>query len=199
MNTDRNTANCKQTRRNTSHRAKIAGGFTLLEILIAVAVVGILLAIALPSYSAALGRADCNTLLTALMGSITDARGAAQNYESDAILCPSDDGASCSGKTQWQNGWIVGVDGNGDNSISGGESVISQQPAFEENVHMVTSSGRTRLQFQPYGSNAGSNVTFTLCDRRGVSGSSAYVLNNAGHFHEARPTTLNTAAACAGM
>ncbi|MDZ4813299.1 MAG: GspH/FimT family pseudopilin [Pseudomonadota bacterium] len=199
MNTVRDTTHCKNTRRQPLRGKIITRGFTLLEILVAVTVVSILLAIALPSYSAALGRADCNTLLTALMGSITDARGAAQNYESDAILCPSDDGASCSGKAQWQNGWIVGVDGNGDNSISGGESVISRQPGFEENVHMVTSSGRTRLQFQPYGSNAGSNVTFTLCDRRGESGSSAYVLNNSGHFHEARPTAQNTAAACAGM
>ena len=124
--------------------ARHANGFTLLEIAIAIAVLAVLCAIALPSYSAALARADCNTLLTALVGSVTNARGAAMNYESDAILCPSDDGASCSGSTLWHNGWIVGVDRDGDNSIGGGEMVLARQEAFEENVNMVTTSGRTR-------------------------------------------------------
>lgn len=176
-----------------------AKGFTLLEILIGIAVLAILLAIALPAYSAAVARADCNKLLTALVGSISNARTAAMNYDSDAILCPSIDGKSCSGSTQWHDGWLVGVDGNADNNIGGGEMVINNQDAFDEDVHMVSTTGRTRLQFQPYGSNAGSNVTFTLCDRRGKSGASAYVLNNDSHFREVKPKPENVVAACAGM
>jgi type IV fimbrial biogenesis protein FimT len=181
------------------HSVRHVNGFTLLEKLIAVAVLSVLCALVLPSYSAAVARAECNTLLTALIGSVTEARGAAMNYESDAILCPSDDGASCSGSTLWHNGWIVGVDRDGDNSIGGGEMVLARREAFEENVNMVTTSGRTRLQFQPYGSNAGSNVTFTLCDRRGPAGATAYVLNNGGHFREVEPKPANVASACAGM
>jgi type IV fimbrial biogenesis protein FimT len=181
------------------HPVRHMKGFTLLEIAVAIAVLAVLCAIALPSYSGAIARADCNTLLTALVGSVTEARGAAMNYDSDSILCPSTDGVSCSGSTQWQGGWIVGVDGDGDNSIGGGEMVISHQRAFEEKVNMVTTRGRTRLQFQPYGSNAGSNVTFTLCDHRGPSGATAYVLNNGGHFREVEPRQENVASACAGM
>ena len=174
-------------------------GFTLIEIMIAVAVLAVLLAIALPSYSSAVHRADSNKLLTALVGSITQARGAAMNYDSDALLCPSHDGASCSGATEWHYGWLVGVDRNGDNSIGAGEMVIAKQDAFVERVHMLSTSGRTRLQFQPYGSNAGSNVTFTLCDARGASGATAYVLNNNGHFKEVDTKPANVAAACAGI
>ena len=140
------------------HSVRHANGFTLLDKLIAIVVLSVLCALVLPSYSAAVARAECNTLLTALVGSVTNARGAAMNYESDAILCPSDDGASCSGSTLWHNGWIVGVDRDGDNSIGGGEMVLARQDAFEENVNMVTTSRRTRLQFPPYGSNAGSGT-----------------------------------------
>jgi type IV fimbrial biogenesis protein FimT len=183
---------------NLQHKPR-SNGFTLLEIMVAVAVIAILCAIAVPSYSAAVARSECNTLLTALVGSVINARGAAMNHESDAILCPSDDGTSCSGSTLWHTGWIVGVDRDGNNSIDSSEIVVARQPDFKENVQMVTTAGRTRLQFQPYGSNAGSNVTFTLCDRRGPSGATAYVLNNGGHFREVEPNSANVANACAGM
>ena len=174
-------------------------GWTLIELMTVVVVIAALAAIALPSYTGAAGRAETRKLVTTLVNSVATARGAAQNYETDTLLCPSRDGASCSGSVEWHHGWIVGVDRDADNNIAGGEPVIEYQKDFDVSARMVTTAGRTRLQFQPYGSNAGSNVTFTLCDRRGAAGASAYVLNNGGNFHEARASPANVSAACAGL
>jgi type IV fimbrial biogenesis protein FimT len=58
-----------------------------------------------------------------------------------------------------------------------------------------TTAGRTRLVFQPDGSAAGSNVTFTLCDGRGPQRAVALVMNNAGALR-AVPAAAAQAQAC---
>lgn len=183
---------------NTSFATKTSG-YTLCEILVALAIIAVLLAIALPAFSGVFGRVDGHQLMSSLSASITNARGAAMNYELDTILCSSADGITCSGGVEWHHGWIVGVDSNGDGTLTADEVLTERKTAVTDPVHMVTTSGRTRLQFQPYGSNAGSNVTFTLCDRRGAGAASAYVLNNFGQFHAAKPKAAAIAKACAGL
>lgn len=174
-------------------------GFTLIELLVAVAVIGILLLIAVPSFSGAFGRTDQHALLQALSASFLNARTASMADNENAILCPSSDGIRCSGDFAWQIGWIVGVDHDGNGDLGPGDSILERRNAFAEPIHMITSSGRRRLKFQPFGSNAGSNATFTLCSRRGSGGVRAYALSNFGRFHEVPPKPDAAAAACAGF
>lgn len=174
-------------------------GFTLIELLLAVAVVGILLMIAVPSFSSAFGRTDQHALLQALSASFLNARTASMAETENAILCPSSDGVRCSGDFAWQIGWIVGIDHDGDDDLGPGDSILERRQAFREPIHMHTSSGRRRLKFQPFGSNAGSNATFTLCSRRDRGGARAYALSNLGRFHEVPTKPDAAAAACAGF
>ncbi len=180
-------------------RIRSTDGFTLIELMLTVAVLGILLAIALPAVSGAYGEADSKRILNALSTSITQARNGAINYDDDALLCTSNDGVSCSGSTEWHYGWIVGVDLDHDNNLDADDSLIEHVEPFNVPAHVFSTSGRSRLQFQPYGSNGGSNVTFTVCDRRGSAGAAAYALNNYGQFHEVKPKADRVAQACAGL
>ncbi len=54
---------------------------------------------------------------------------------------------------------------------------------------------RPRLVFQPNGGNAGSNVTFTLCDRRGAAKATTLVLANDGLLRAGTPSAA-AAEAC---
>jgi type IV fimbrial biogenesis protein FimT len=56
--------------------------------------------------------------------------------------------------------------------------------------------GRTRIVFQGNGGNAGSNVTFTLCDGRGVTHARALILNNLGRLREASASAAEIASTC---
>jgi len=49
--------------------------------------------------------------------------------------------------------------------------------------------------FQPNGGNAGSNITFTLCDGRGAAQATTLVLANDGRMRAGTPTPA-AAAAC---
>lgn len=173
-------------------------GFTLIETLLTVALVGILLLIAVPSFSGAFARTDHHALLQALSTSFLNARTASMADSENAILCPSSDGIRCSGDFVWQIGWIVGIDHNGDGDLGPSDSILEHRQAFAEPIHVISSSGRRRLKFQPFGSNAGSNATFTLCSRHG-KGVRAYALSNFGRFHEVPPKPDAAAAACAGF
>ena len=62
-------------------------------------------------------------------------------------------------------------------------------------MHLRTTVGRTRLVFQPNGGNAGSNVTFTLCDGRGAAQATTLVLANDGRLRSGTPSTA-AAQAC---
>ena len=55
-------------------------------------------------------------------------------------------------------------------------------------MHLRSTAGRTRLVFQPNGGNAGSNVTFTLCDGRGAATATTLVLANDGRLRAGTPT-----------
>jgi type IV fimbrial biogenesis protein FimT len=80
------------------------------------------------------------------------------------------------------------ADINGNRTRDTNETLVVQTGPIDRSVHLHSTSGRTRLVFQPNGSNAGSNVTFTLCDARGSDYAIALVLSNSGHLRVGSPS-----------
>lgn len=176
------------------NRSKLEG-FTLIELMIALAIVGILAGIALPAFTAARAAAQTQTLRDTLVAALTEARSAAAYYERDTILCPSHDGEACADTFEWQDGFIAAVDLDDNERIDETDRRLFHRGEVKD-VRLITSSGRKRIQFQPNGSNAGSNATFTFCDQRGPMRAIALVMNNRGDLREDRPSATATAAAC---
>jgi type IV fimbrial biogenesis protein FimT len=82
-------------------------GFTLVELMIAVAVVAILLGLALPSFQGSMRSNRVATTSNELLGSLSLARTEAIRGLGPAGVCASADGATCAATTDWANGWIV--------------------------------------------------------------------------------------------
>jgi type IV fimbrial biogenesis protein FimT len=61
---------------------------------------------------------------------------------------------------------------------------------------MRSTEGRKRIVFQAHGGNAGSNVTFTLCDGRGPAKAQTLVLNNQGRMRYGTPSAEAIALTC---
>ena len=169
-------------------------GFTLIETVIVMSVVSILAGIALPvlrdaGESARSGAAK-GVLLEAWLGAVSHAAAAG----SEVVLCPGD-ASGCRTSVDWTPGWIAFADLDGNRTRSPNETLLHASGALGGKVHLRSTSGRTRIVFQPNGGNAGSNITWTLCDGRGADAASTIVVSNAGRLRAGTPTAA-AAQAC---
>ncbi|MEO7052213.1 MAG: GspH/FimT family pseudopilin [Rhodanobacter sp.] len=88
--------------------ARRSKGFTLVELMVTIAVVAILLAIALPSFRNVIQRNRVASASNDLLASVSYARTTAINRGQLVSMCPSTDGASCtSAGKDFESGWIV--------------------------------------------------------------------------------------------
>ena len=163
-------------------------GFTLIEAMIAMLVATILLALAVPAWSTAASAVHNGAARSALASSVLDAIRHSALVGVEVVLCADNGAAQCSGSVDWSDGWVAFVDMNGNRARDEAETVLQQSPALQGRVRLRSSPGRTRLVFQPGGGNAGSNVTFTLCDARGTASASTLVLANDGRLRQGVPT-----------
>lgn len=105
-------------------------GFTLIELMIAIAIAAILLSIAIPSFQSVIQNSRASALATEITAALNTARTEAVKRSEPVRVCPSSDGATCTGS--WEDGWIVLLDSNNEVlqvwQAPGGSAVIEQTP-----------------------------------------------------------------------
>ncbi|MFZ6690707.1 GspH/FimT family pseudopilin [Undibacterium sp. SXout20W] len=82
-------------------------GFTTIELVVVMAIAGILIAIVVPSFQAAIKIASTTREINAFVGDLGFARAEAIKEGVSVTMCASSNGTSCSGSNNWQNGWII--------------------------------------------------------------------------------------------
>ncbi|MDT8281975.1 MAG: GspH/FimT family pseudopilin [Gammaproteobacteria bacterium] len=89
-------------------------GFTLIELMITMAIVGILLLVGLPSLKTFMQGNQLIASTNELISALHVARSEAIKLNKRVTVCVSSDGKDCLDSKKWQNGWIVFVDANDD-------------------------------------------------------------------------------------
>ncbi|WP_426664593.1 GspH/FimT family pseudopilin [Rhodanobacter aciditrophus] len=85
-----------------------ARGFTLIELMVTLAVLAILTMIAVPSFRDTIRRNRVNSASNALLADLGYARAEAIDRGQTVTMCPSANGTSCtSSGTAWGSGWMV--------------------------------------------------------------------------------------------
>jgi type IV fimbrial biogenesis protein FimT len=141
------------------NRLRLHHGFTLVELLISIAILAILLALAAPSFTNASLPSKLRSVSNSLIGATNLARSEAIKRDAPVRLCVSADGATC-GAGNWNQGWIV---------VSGA-IVLHSEPAAPTGFRVTPAGGSTALIFQPTGLAATADV-FTVCRANPTVGS----------------------------
>lgn len=130
---------CECSRLPTRTRAHIAGasGFSLIELMVVLVIVGIFLSLALPSFShvnrSNRATAQSNGLLTAL----NLARTEAIIRRTRVSVCAGTGSTCASGGAAWGDGWIVFVDRNAPGMASDDDEVLRVWPAVKKGDSLV--------------------------------------------------------------
>ena len=100
-------------------------GFTLVELLVSVAIAAILISIAAPSYVALTNTNRLATQANDILGGLMIARSEAIRLNQRVVFCRSDDGSTCSAATDGWKGWLVFADTDGTDTPSASEILRS--------------------------------------------------------------------------
>lgn len=100
-------------------------GVTLIELMTALTVLGVLLAISAPSFRQFTANSRTTAATNQLVTALNLARSEALRRSSNTVVCTSSNQASCSGSTDWANGWIVFADRNRNGTVDADELVQS--------------------------------------------------------------------------
>ena len=119
-------------------RARPTSGFTLVELIIAIAILAILLAIGLPSFQGSLRNSRVISTTNELIASISLARSEALRNPGGAVLCTTTNGVTCGG--DWNNGWMIWIDVNGDGNPGGPNDRVLRYVQGKSQMSVTASS-----------------------------------------------------------
>ncbi len=150
-------------------------GFTLYELMVTLTIVGIVLSVGIPSMGQFRQNSRMVSTANDLHSSFYLARSEAARSKSNITICASadsmDDPPSCGG--EFEDGWIVFQDDDGDIVVDNGEAILRRFPARHDSLNIDTTGMADYFSYAPTGLGRG-NVTGTppvttaiICDERG--------------------------------
>lgn len=131
------------------------GGFTLIELIITLAIAAILLTVGVPSFQDTIKNSRISSQANEFITDLNYARNVAVTQKNAITICQSSNGTSCGVGTTWQQGWIVINNFNGANTVLRMHGPLS--------TGMTLSAGSTtQVAYSSTGAATPNAITFQL-------------------------------------
>lgn len=128
-----------------------SNGFTLVEVMVVVAMMAVLTALAAPSLQQAFDRYRVAAAYDELRSTYTFARSEAIRTRQQVVIARTAGGA-CATVQEWQCGWTVFVDANANNVMDGAETVLRSTGALTGGTTIMTfNAAQSRIVFNRWG------------------------------------------------
>jgi type IV fimbrial biogenesis protein FimT len=140
-------------------------GFTLLELMVTLAVMSVLFGIGIPSFSVMLKTNAVNTERDNLFNSLVYARTEAIKRGETITICKSINLATCDTSTSWTTGWIIFEDTNG-NGVLLNETIMRVEEPLKREILLSFDNGNF-VTFDGLGKASDTNGTFSFTHSSG--------------------------------
>jgi type IV fimbrial biogenesis protein FimT len=154
-----------------------ARGFTLVEMLVAMALLATLATLAAPGLGEYLRNCRRAATVNALSHAIHAARGLASARGQAVVLCPSADGSRCTGGRDWSRTLLIQPDDPGD--ATGEDRPLRVVQTAAGDAGQSVRANRDSIRFAAL-SPAATTATLTVCDDRGTRAARAVIVSRIG-------------------
>lgn len=121
-------------------------GFSIIELLVVMAIIGVMITFAVPSYNEFIANQRARTSAQTLLGSLMYARSEAIKVNGNVTVTANANG--------WADGWTI---------VSNGTQIKNQQAL--QGVNIAEAAGTAIVTYNGRGRIGGANaITFTVCD-----------------------------------
>lgn len=172
----------KKEETSTAGRAK---GFTLVELMIVLMIVGVFGLIGVPGFVETVRDNRLVSQGNELLGAMYFARSEAIKLHADVLVCSSSDSLTCD-NANWDEGWIVWHDDNGDGAVDNDPAeILRVSPGLDGgNTIRTFNSGETQVnifsnQFSSRGL-ASTEMSWAICDTRGADDARSVIISLSG-------------------
>lgn len=153
-------------------------GFTLIELMVTIAIAAILLMVAVPNFITFIQNNRLTSQANDLVTALNYARSEAIKRGVRVTVCSRLDDTTCAGANDWTTGWLVFVDADGDGAVAGAEVLQVRQPMENGNT-LSSAAAFQRVTYQNTGF-SGFAGTLRLCDARSTPSARAIVVSPQG-------------------
>lgn len=177
-------------------------GFTLIELVVTIAIAGILLALAVPSFREITLNNQRASMTNELVSALNFARGQALALRRPVVMCrikaDAADPPVCGQGAGWEEGWVVFQDIDRNNAPTDAQEILRRRGPLISNRDVaraasarlaIRSNVNPSFTFQPSGTSTAGR--FAVCDDRGTAKGATVVVSAVGQVR-----TESTVASC---